>query len=195
VSRPTIRRALATLEREGLVARHGRGWHAADQPLSEPPNALVGFTAMARARGLTATSRVLERAVVAAGVADADALHVAAGSRLIMIERLRLLDGIPTAVDRAVVPFDRAPWLETADLESESLHELLEAHGFVPTKGEYAFYVSDADSRHASLLDVKIGRGLLTARGRTFDQHSNPIELVSIAYHPERYRFQTVLRR
>src|SRR6202048_5520723 len=59
-TRLTVRRALMELAKRGLLEPdERRGWQVRGGPVSEPLNALMGFTQMARQRDLVATSRIL----------------------------------------------------------------------------------------------------------------------------------------
>lgn len=196
VSRLTLRRALGSLVALGIIERRApRGWFAASGPVTGATNELLSFSNMAHARGLHPTARVLEREVRPADLDESDALRIAPGASMFDIMRLRMLDGIPIAVDRSRIPLARAPWLTGVDFEVASLHASLEGGGVVPTSADYTIGVVDADERLASLLDVSIGGGLLHATGITFDQHAMPFELGWAAYRPDRYRMQTRLTR
>jgi GntR family transcriptional regulator len=196
VSRLTLRRALSALERDGLVERgESRGWFAAGGPMSEPPNELLGFSAMAQARGLTPAARVLKSGAREATFAEAEQLGIAPGASIFELERLRMFDEIAIAVNRAILPLARLPWLVDIDFSTASLHASLEARGIRPTTANYVIEVLDADEQLARLLDVPIGKGLLLATGLTRDQNDAPLELGWIAHRPDRYRLRTTLSR
>jgi GntR family transcriptional regulator len=196
ISRLTLRRALEELEHDGLIGRgDNRGWRVASGPISEPPNELLGFSAFARARGLTPGARVLTNTVREATLDEAELLRIAPGAQVFELERLRLFDTVPIAVNRAVIPLSRAFWLPEIDFASASLHDALESGGIRATTADYSVEVLDADERLANLLDVPIGKGLLLATGVTLDQTNTPIELGWIAYRPDRYRLRTTLTR
>ena len=136
ISRVTARRALIALEDDGLIgAAPGRGWFVSDGPLSEPPNVLLSFTSLARARGLEPTARVLCQRVRPASLDEADELSIAPGAELFELERVRLLDGLPVAVDNCVVALYRCPSLRDADFTVASLYEVLRSDASVsPTR-------------------------------------------------------------
>jgi GntR family transcriptional regulator len=196
VSRLTVHRALTLLSSNGLVdRRNGRGWRTADTAVSEAPNELVGFSELAFGRGLTPSSVVLLAEVRESTLAEAELLRIAPGAQLFDLERLRLLDGVAVAVDRAQMPLVRAPFLPDVEFATASLHHTLGEHGVWPTTANYTVEVWDADARLAELLEVPVGKGLLAASGTTFDQDKVPIEIGWIAYRPDRYRLQTRLVR
>ncbi|MBA3605529.1 MAG: GntR family transcriptional regulator [Acidimicrobiia bacterium] len=196
VSRLTVRRALSSLVDEGLVARtDGRGWFVATRHVSEPPNRLLGFTAMAHLRGFRPSSRPISHTTRPARMDEANVLEVAPGASVVVVARLRLLDDVPIAVDRVVIPAARAPWAVTADLKDASLHAMMESNGNIPSQSQFEVSVYEADDEVASLLGVEPRRGLLLLKGRTLDQHGIPIELGWIVYHPERYTLHAVFDR
>src|SRR5262245_47670772 len=89
VSRATLRRALDELARDGRVERVPGGWAVAPRVVGEPPNELMSFSEMAASRGLTPGGRVLERSTRSASIDEADALGLAPGAPLFVLERLR----------------------------------------------------------------------------------------------------------
>jgi GntR family transcriptional regulator len=197
MSRLPIRRALTQLVSGGLVARRGaRGWFVAgEDPLSEPAGRLLSFTAMARERGLTASSVVISKQAREASIEESESLRIAPGAPVFELQRQRLLESIPVAVDVVRLPLLRAAWIEETDFSHESLHDAFEAHGIFPHRAECTVEVVEASPEQAELLGVTVGKGLLAVSSRTFDRDDAPIELNKICYRPDRYRFRTHLFR
>ncbi len=196
ISRVTARRALRTLVDDGLVeASAGRGWFVASGPLSEPPNRLLSFSAMGRARGLDPTARVLGASVRHCSLDEADLLQIAPGADLFEIERLRLLDGVPVAIDRSRITLARCPRLVDVEFAIGSLYDTLEESGVVPTNADFTVEAAPAEKRAARLLGVEPGSPLLIARQRTYDQSGRPFELGLMVYRGDRYRFRARLSR
>ncbi|MGH3359328.1 MAG: GntR family transcriptional regulator [Nocardioidaceae bacterium] len=188
VSRLTLRHALGLLERDGVVERgNGRGWRSVNGEKASTDD-LVDFDELAYGPGLTSTAEVLRREVREASIAEAAELRIAPGAKLFDLERLRLLEGIPIAVDRAKLPLALFPFLTDVDFGKSSLHLTLEAKGTIPTTVDYIVEVQEAEEGLAGLLDLPVGKGVLVASGTTLDQVGVPIELGSIAYRPDRYR-------
>ena len=112
VSRLTVRKALAALGRDGVIERgDGRGWFVAGDAVSEPPNELLGFSALAERRGLEPSARVLSQRVREAALGEAERLRIAPGADLFELERLRYLDGVAIALHVVRVPLARAPFV------------------------------------------------------------------------------------
>ena len=197
VSRVTLRRALAELERQGLVTRAAsRGWTVAASPIGEPPNALMSFSEMAAVRGLTAASRVVERQVRAASMDEAESLRLAPGAPLFELERLRSMDAMPILLDRSRIPLAIAPELDDVDFSKESLYAVLEQrYGIRPARAHFSIEAVAASGRDAKLLGVEAGAPLLRCDQVTEDDGGRLIELCQMHYRGDRYRFRGTLVR
>jgi GntR family transcriptional regulator len=197
VSRVTLRRALAELERTGVVSRvGGQGWSVAASRIGEPPNELMSFSEMAASRGLTPSARVIGKRVRPASLDEADALGVAPGAALFELERLRLMDDVPILIDRSRVPLAIAPTLEEVDFSSASLYAVLEErHGLRAARARLALEAIAADEGQARLLDLKTGEPLLRCHQLTEDDTGQPVEACDMVYRGDRYRFRATLVR
>jgi GntR family transcriptional regulator len=189
VSRVTIRKALAQLGQDGLL--QGRRVAA----IGEPANALLSFTAIAAERGLAASATVLRAGVRGASIDEAERLGIAPGGAIFELHRVRLLGGVPIAVDESHVPHDRVPGIERVDFTTASLYDALDFFHITPTRADYAIEAVGATPEQASVLDVEAGAPLLCATETVFDQDSRPIDIGRMLYRGDRYRFRTVLLR
>lgn len=196
VSRVTLRRALAELERSGVVTRTSTGWAVATSRIGEPPNALMSFSEMAASRGLTPSSRVLNQEVRPASIDEAETLGLAPGAALFELERLRLMDDIPIMIDDTRVPMAFAPGLDGVDFAKTSLYEVLEGrYELRAARARFSVEAIAADERRAALLGLPIGEPLLRCHQLTEDETGRPIELCNMVYRGDRYRFRATLVR
>jgi GntR family transcriptional regulator len=196
VSRATVRRALERLAADGLVeAANGRRRVAGPARLAEPPNALMSFTELGAARGLPATSLVLAASVRPASLEEADRFGIAPGADLFELERVRKLDGISVALDRARVPLALAPSMPETDFSTASLYETLELAGSAVVLADYTTEARAADAYQAEHLGLAPGAPLLFARSAGYAQDGRLVELSETAYRGDRYRFRATLAR
>lgn len=194
VSRVTIRRALVELQERGLIEPEGaRGWFVTSA-LGEP-NALMGFSEMARARGLVPRSRVLNAEIRTATLDEAERLGIAPGAKLFELERVRLLDDVPVAHERSRVVLDLAPDVARADFQMTSLYDELRKFGVVAHSADYVLQAASADEREAEVLDVSLGSPLLIATATAHMQNGKAMELSHSVFRSDRYRFRTTLFR
>jgi GntR family transcriptional regulator len=196
VSRATVRRALRQLNEDGLIESWvGRGTFVTGGLLSDPPNTYRSFTELGAERGLTASARVLSKRTRPALLDEADAFRVAPGVDIFDLERLRLLDGLPIAIDHIRVPLAKAPNLITGDFTTASLYKTLEEAGVAPVRGDYAVTAVAADKSRAELLEAPEDSPLLLVVSTGYEARGNAIELSETIYRGDRYRFLATLRR
>jgi len=204
VSRVTVRQALLSLQRRGLIeSSPGRGWFLRDakaagpangRPLVEPPGRLIGFSEMARARGSAPDSVVLEQISRPATFEEADALSIMPSDDVLVLRRVRRLNGVPVAVDRSVVPLFLLPDALAFDFAAGSLQAALIAAGSAPVSADTEVEAVAADAELVSLLKVPAGFPLLKVRQAFFDATGRPVERGLIIYRGDRYRFRSRLR-
>ena len=195
VSRVTLRRALTALHEDGLLTpSHGRGWYAVPPTISEPPNALMSFTALGHSIGAETRTRVLSSGLVKSTPEQARALRVRTGSRLFELERLRFLDDFPMAITTSWIPLSLVPGIERRDFGRDSLYAVLrDRFDIRASRAGFEVEARVATAEYADLLDVPEGSALLVATQTTDDQRGHVFELSSMVYRADSYRFRATL--
>jgi GntR family transcriptional regulator len=196
VSRTVVRQALSELEAEGVVDRvKGRGTFIAHPKVDEGlVRSLTGLYQDVKERGSTVRSDVRRIEVVAADAAVAAALQLTPGTPVVVIERLRFVDGEPWVLVITHVPADIAPGLADEDLSEQSLYELLESKYLVKiTRGKRTVEASVASAALARSLGISPGDAILLLRSVVFGADNLPLETF-VAYHRgDRSRFEVEL--
>ncbi|WP_193597175.1 GntR family transcriptional regulator [Microbacterium sp. YJN-G] len=192
VSRTVVRQALAQLEHEGLVERvKGKGTFVARPRTSESlVHTLVGLFEEVERRGGHVRSEILRHETVPADAEVADALELAEGDPVVVITRLRHVDGDAWSLSTTWMPQAVGAVTFGADLRETSLYRLLAEHGIAATHGVRSAEATVATHEQAGLLGVSAGSALLRLRSVSREESGRPIEFF-VAYHRgDRSRFE-----
>jgi GntR family transcriptional regulator len=185
VSRMTARAAVQRLVQDGLVYRvPGRGTFVAASRANRTAAHILSFSDEMRRKGRVPTSRVIERRRRRATEDEARRLGA---HDVVVLRRVRLADGKPLALERAIFPAERVSEALDANLERESLFRTLAAAGLVPTSGSAALAAEAATPEDARLLRVRRGAPLLVERRLIHDQDGKPLEWTESRYVGSRY--------
>jgi GntR family transcriptional regulator len=195
VSRMTARQAVQLLANDHLLTRRrGDGTFVSGRTAARTLGSPLSFTESMRRRGLRASSRVIVAALREPSEDDRTALQLRAGDRVVRVERLRLADGRPMAIERASIAPAFASILEE-DLERGSIHAAFERLGRRPTEADARVSARRAVAAERHALDLGPGSVVLVERRIISDQDGLPLEHTETIYAAERYEFEAVLRR
>lgn len=191
VSRNTVRQAIEMLIRDGLVYRvQGKGTFVAPERMRYGLLRLASFTEEMRRRGLQPGSRILHLTQAVPPARIAARLQLKPEQQAFIIERLRLANDEPLALNVSYVPSFLCPSLAEEDLAAGSLYQLLE--------GKYSLRIGHAEQvlkptvateYEAGMLQVAAGSPLLLAEGVTYLDNGVPVEYVKLLYRGDRYEF------
>lgn len=197
MSRMTVRHALNELVNAGILFRHqGKGTFVGRPKIKQKLRGLSSFTEDMLDRGLQPGGRVLSVEEVPAPFRVRQALGLAEQSHVIRVERLRLADGEPMALESTHLPYPRFAGLTAENLENLSLyHVLQDRFGVSFGRALQGIEPAQADANLARTLWVKEGSLLLLLERTTFTQQGEPVEFATSYYRADRYRFEVELDR
>ncbi len=189
VSRMTLRQALGTLEREGLIESHrGRGTFVARNRLRKQQQELRSFTEEILARGGTPESRLLSMKAIVPEPNAGQFFDLGEADRVYEIRRLRLSDKVPIAVETVQIPQRLCPGLEQFDLAKNSLYELLERqYGLTLETCVEEISAEMAKPADRKLLEVTGSAAVLVVNRRTHTDSGQPLELTRAIYRGDSY--------
>lgn len=195
VSRITVRQAMGELVQAGYVERmQGKGSFVKIKKTDMQLNHLQGFTEEMRAKGMVGTSRLLKCAVVSAEVKVAQRLNIEPGASVTMIERLRLADDAPVALEKVFIPFHLCPELVQRNL-SGSLYQELAMHGLKVARATQDIAAGFSPRGTCELLGIRQNAPTLNIERVTFLENGTPLEYVLSAYRSDRYTFHVEMAR
>lgn len=139
VSRPVVRRAIAELRNEGLVATiKGSGAFVTDGRLEDDfVGTRSGFFDEMTSKGRQLRTHVLAQGAGKATAKEAQRLELRPGDPVVRLERLRYVNDVPTLLVWTTLPGALVPGLEEIPLENASLYATLrERYGLLPYSAE-----------------------------------------------------------
>lgn len=197
VSRITVRRALAELEREGLIdRRRGSGTfvtprHAPRPLVADLADVLSNIAAMGRSTSV----RLLAFGYQDAPAAVAEDLRLAPGERVQRSVRVRIIDGQPFSYLTTHVPERVGVTYSEAELASRPLLSLLERSGVSVDRATQEIGAVLASPDVAAALEVDMGSALIALTRVVYDADGRGVEHLAALYRPDRYAFRMDLVR
>ena len=177
VSRITVVQALDTLAHEGVLIRwQGKGIFVA--------------------RGATPSSRTLRLRLVPATPGLMARFDLKPHERVVLLERLRLANGSPLALQQAYLPEHVVPGLVEQRDPIESLYQVLtNTYGVLPTNAFERYEAIRLSPDQARLLETRPGAPAFHVDRTTSDQHGRTIEFVNSVVRGDRYEVRLQLFR
>ncbi|MBP7241808.1 GntR family transcriptional regulator [Amaricoccus sp.] len=194
LSRVTVRKAVAALVVSGqLVQRRGSGTFVASsvEKVEQSLSQLTSFSEDMARRGRKVRSVWLERGVFAASPEEMMALALAAGERVARLDRLRLADGAPLAIERATLAESDLP---DPGKVGASLYAALRARGRRPVRAVQRISAANLGARDAELLGVAAGVAGLRIERISYLDGGRALEFTRSVYRGDAYDFVAELR-
>ncbi len=189
VSRHTVREALRRLRADGLVdSRRGRGSRVVEPQFHQPLGALYSLFRFVESQGAQQRSRVRALEQVTNPLV-ATYLGLPPRAPLIYLERLRLADSDPLALDRAWVPAGIGWPLLRADFSHSALYDEMAALcGTRPDSGREEIRAVVPTAAERGLLQLRAGTGAFHIERIGYASLA-PVEWRSTLIRADRYSF------
>ena len=189
VSRPTVRRALLQLEQEGRIRSHRGRRRVAAAAKIDLPLSLTSLSDDMRAQGIVPGTKLIDVSRLEPGADEVASRALGADREMLRVERLRLADGEPVALEVLFVTADRFDDISASLGLGQSFYALVHtAYGIELGSAEETIEAIRADPREAALLGIPPRTPVLLLSRRTVDKAGSPIEYVRSLYRADRFR-------
>lgn len=194
VSRMTVREAIGQLVVEGRLYRvRGKGTFVA-APRVDSMLELTSFTEDMRRRGHEPSTVVLRSVELVPPLVVRRALRLGPSDTAYRIERLRIADGIPMALEDGWYVAEPLPGLLDRDLSGSLYTMLARTYGVVIDGAKQSLRSEIADAQTARILGCPVGAPLLVL-DRTSSAGTKPVERIVSWYRGDRYQVHIDLAR
>lgn len=196
VSRVTVRKALDDLQNQGyIVKEHSKGSFVSQDVSGMSLDRFQGFTEEMAERGMTASTEILHLSVEKAGKLAARKLNVDERSKVYVIERLRLVESEPMAIEKVILPCFYCPNLYKFDL-TKSLYSLLEKeYGLRFSGANEVLEAACANKREAEILNIKSKAPVLKIERLSYLSDNTVLEYTLSVYRGDRYKFYVTMNK
>lgn len=197
VSRGTIRKSLSLLNEEGYVETvHGKGTFVRNDKISSPiAQQFVSFEEDMRNQGLNFETKVLTKKVISVDDSIHYELKMADNTKVLYLERLRLVNNEPSILLYNWIPIDRCPGIEKYDFTNIGLFEAMEeTMGEKINHGIREFSALNADDYIQKVLNLP-NDAVLKINQKSFDDNNEPIEYSEVYLRTDNYQVTSLLQR
>ncbi len=195
ISRMTARHTLSILEREGVVERRvGAGTFITNYKIEMDFITFNSFTRTMLGRGLTPSTQVLsiKKSPVKQGIANK--LHISVGEEIVIIKRLRNVNGIPISIEESFIPYQFCPGIDLRITNNHSLYQMLESeYGITLVKAKEYMKVKLAEESESKLLRIRSESPCVLREAVAYDDKGQPIEFSTSLTRSDIVRFYSEL--
>lgn len=194
LSRVTVRKAIQELVKSGAIEQRQGSGSFVREPVARVEQSLshlTSFTEDMQRRGLSTSSKWLERGVFMPSPDEVLTLGLSAGDNVARIYRLREADGQPMALECASLPMDILP--NPTDVTT-SLYDVLEESGHRPVRAIQKISAINLNTADADLLGVAEGVAGLRIQRISYLESGRVAELTRSVYRGDAYDFVAELR-
>jgi GntR family transcriptional regulator len=189
ISRMTLRQAMSLLDREGLInSRRGVGTVIAHNRLAKQQQEALSFSEEIRARGGRPESRLISLDLAIPSPLVRDFFELQERQKVYEVQRVRLKDGEPLALEFARLPERLCPGLERFDLARSSLYEILErSYGIRIVTCDEEISAEIPNSQQRKLLRLPAHTAVLVINRKAYMEDGRPLELTRSFFRGDRY--------
>lgn len=196
VSRTTAQKALDELVHDGFLTRkQGIGTFVTAPRIEQELSGFYSFSDAVKAHGCTHTVKVLSISVEKASKKQVAALGIEEHEPVIILTRLRFVNGSPFVLETSCIPEKMAKGLNNVDFEKNSLYKtLLNSYRIIVVKAKEMFEPVLINKTESQLLNVDIGSPALLLERIALSSNDEPVEFCHSIIPGSKCRFYTELR-
>jgi GntR family transcriptional regulator len=195
-ARETVRKALATLQDQGLIySRQAVGSFVAEPRVEQDLDQLLGFSQFMEHQGVKPGTRVLTAQIQR--ITDPNSpvlreLKLKPGASVVYLRRLRLGSGIPLVIANTWLPERMFPGFLKRDVNRHSVYEIMHKMGHKPVDAVQTIEATTLREEEAGLFAVPLGSPALMIK-RVAWSETVPVEYAIDYYRGDRTRFRVRL--
>ncbi|MDC3418569.1 GntR family transcriptional regulator [Aquibacillus salsiterrae] len=196
ISRMTVRQAIINLVNDRYLYRvKGKGTFVTEQKFEQNLKGLTSFTEDMKARGMKASSKLLNFEIIPANLKLAKQLNIKEHGPVYEIKRIRLAEEIPMALERTYISANLVQGL-TKTIVQDSLYKYAEENLQLKIAGgQQIIEATIANKEEVRLLEVPENSPVMIMQRTSRLADNRVFEVVKSTYRADRYKFMIDLKR
>jgi GntR family transcriptional regulator len=191
LSRMTVRQAIDSLTREGLLTRvHGRGTFVVPPRVDQDLAGVYSFSERMRSEGWEVSTTVAEAWEAQATADEANLLGLDEGAAIFRLTRVRCIEDEPLLVNKVWLPAHLVPGLLNHDLTASLYSILQHSYEMPPLRSIDTLEAIGAPRDIAEVLGVRPGSPITLVRRVATTHGEVPIEMTEEYTRSDRMRYQ-----
>lgn len=194
VSNITVIRALDELRQHRYIySVHGKGYFVSQhQIIQKYMPTQDGFSDMAEKEGMTPSSIVLRKEIQIAGEEMGVEFGFDPESELVLLERVRLIDGFPLCIQVSYLPHELCYGILDYDFKDFSLYQVLRDHYHIyMAKSQYNIQAGLAAARELKHLNLQSPAAILWVQHWAFTRSGRLFEYGKTAYRADGFQINS----
>lgn len=198
INRITLRAAIKELVNEGILySIQGSGTYVSEKKIVRNLYRFSSFSQAMKDAGAEVESRLLSTEIIGSNKKLSKLFKVLLGTEILVIKRLRFVNGKPLAIEISYIPYEYCKGLE--DLEEElqqgSLYRILEdKYGIKLVEGEQRIDITYITEEESELLELEPSEPALYLEGPALGENGQIFEFSKSVTRWDRCRFESILR-
>ncbi len=192
LSRMTVRSVLMELVKEERLYRvQGKGTFVTRQKIEAQRLEYVGVREQLEQMGYEVTTRIIDSRIVASDRNVAKHLHIAEGTPVFMIRRVRSLEDGPISIHVSYILEQYSKGMTPELLEQEQLCVLMNRNfGIQKKRVSETLESVAADREEAKLLGIEKGYPLLMLKDELYSDDDTPYEYTKIVFRGDKFKIR-----
>lgn len=197
LSRPTIRRGIDQLVKEGILVRNrGKGTFVCDPVIERSYSKLLSLTEQFKEMGINLEAGLINHEIIEAPLELANLLEIGINEKLILIARVRKTNNTPICLAFNYFPYDIFHRILDEDLSANSLYKLIEEKlGICPSRAKERISAAKASELEVKNLKIEEGDPVLVVERTNLSSNRYPIFFTKIVFRSDIYSYKLNLMR
>lgn len=196
ISRMTVRQAIINLVNKGYLYRlKGKGTFVSEMKLEQDLRRLTSFTEDMTLRGLNPGSKLLKFTIIEPSSDIKSKLHLDVNEQVFQIQRIRLANDQPIALETTYIPEKLVPDLNEEILNTSIYQYIEKTLQFSIGHATQIIESSKANDLEIFHLQLEQGDPVLLIERQTFLENGTPLEIVNSTYRSDKYKFKINIKR